>query len=75
MEKNNKTTEKVRIQLELTPAMSAKLEQLVERTGISTRAEVLRRAISIFALLLDEEKAGNRIELVEGDSRKRLIIA
>ena len=63
------------MQFVLSPAMHEKLEQLVATTGLATRAEVLRRAISIYAVLLDEEKAGAKVELVGPDSvRKRLIL-
>ena len=64
-----------RIQFILSPAMHRKLEELIEQTGLSTRAEVLRRAISIYAVLVEEEKAGAKVELVGPDSiRKRLIV-
>ena len=75
MEENEKQNERVRIQLELSPAMAAKLQDLVELAGLGTRADVLRRAISVFAVLLEEEKAGNRVELVgPGTERKRLLV-
>lgn len=55
--------------------MAAKLEQLVDLAGMGTRADVLRRAISVFAVLLEEEKAGHTIELVgPGSNRTRLLI-
>jgi metal-responsive CopG/Arc/MetJ family transcriptional regulator len=65
------TQEKMRIQFDLTPTMAELLDRLVEETGAATRAAVMRRAISIFALLWDENREGKRIELVQPKSNVR----
>jgi hypothetical protein len=68
--------EKLRFQFDLTPKMALLLDRLVAETGASTRAEVLRRAISIFGLLCDESSSGKRIEVADPKTgiRERLIV-
>ncbi len=60
-----------RIQLDMTEKMRDLLDALVGESQAATRAEVIRRAISIYALLIREKKAGNRLELVSKKSRTR----
>lgn len=65
-----------RIQLDLTDAMRDLLDRLVEETGAASRAEVLRRAVSVYALFIDEKKAGCRLELVatKGKGRREVVL-
>ncbi len=56
--------ERTRIQLDLTDTMRDLIDELVEETGAATRAEILRRAVSIYAMLLEETKGGRRLQIV-----------
>jgi len=60
---------KDRIQLDVTQPMTELLERLTEETGATTRSEVIRRAISIYAVLVDEQKNGCKIELAAPDGK------
>ncbi len=72
---NNDKAERSRIQLDLSPQMDEVLSALVTLTGMATRSEVLRRAISLYAALVRESGAGNSIEVVSPDkSRKEVLI-
>lgn len=63
------------VQFELGPEMAGLVDSLKARTHASTRAEVLRRALSVFDLLQKEQEAGARIEVVEpSGERSRLRI-
>jgi len=68
--------EKQRFQFDLSPKMAELLDRLVADTGAATRAEVLRRAISIFGMLCDETSAGKRIEIADPKTgaRDRLLV-
>lgn len=73
----NVTPPKVRVQLDLHPEMMVLIDRLVEQTCSASRAEVLRRAISLYAILLDEKQAGKRIEVIDPKHKKireRLIL-
>ena len=70
------TVERQRIQLDLTPKMADLLDDLVERTGAASRAEVIRRAISVYNLLLLETEKGRRIEVAgPRGERERVLLA
>jgi hypothetical protein len=67
--------EKTRVQIDLAPIVVEKLDQLVDDTGSATRAEVLRKAISIFAFLVEEAKSGSKTEvLTKQGERKTLVL-
>lgn len=71
------TLDKQRVQLDLTPKMSDLLDDLVGRTDAASRAEVIRRAISIYNLLLLETEKGKRIEIAgprSGDRERVLLV-
>lgn len=65
--------ERVRIQFDLTPAMRELLDKLVDESGASTRAEVMRRALSIYSILIDETSSGKRVVLVADDGKSEEI--
>jgi metal-responsive CopG/Arc/MetJ family transcriptional regulator len=69
--------EKQRVQLDLSPKMAELLDDLVNRTDAASRAEVIRRAISIYNLLLLETEKGKRVELSgprHGDRERVLLV-
>lgn len=64
------------VQIELGPEMTELVDRMKSQTLASTRAEVIRRAVSIYNLLLEEERKDTRIELVDKNgerSRLRII--
>jgi hypothetical protein len=66
--------EKIRLSLDMTPAMKDVIDQLAEREGI-TRAELLRRAIALLKTVKDAEEKGERAALIneEGHVTARLV--
>jgi hypothetical protein len=67
--------ERVRVQLDLSPEVVRALDDMKSASGCATHAEVLRKAISVLAVLVEDVKAGARIEVVErGGGRKQLVI-
>jgi metal-responsive CopG/Arc/MetJ family transcriptional regulator len=68
--------DRIRIQLDLTPAMRDEVDQLANATGAATRAEVVRRAVSVYAALLAELNGGRQVETVgkNGRDRRRLLM-
>ena len=75
MQLDQKDGGKVRIQLDLAPKVSKILDEMVEKSGLSTRAELIRRAISIYNILLTEVNAGGQIVIVApDDSKQRLFL-
>ena len=80
-EKPNKTGStndvKQRVQLDLSEKMCELIDQLANDTGASSRAEVIRRAISLYGILCDEKNSGKRIELIDpkdSSIRERLLL-
>jgi Arc/MetJ-type ribon-helix-helix transcriptional regulator len=63
--------EKLRVQLELSEKMRELIDRLVVETEASSRAEVIRRALSIYAIVLDEAAAGKRVEVVDTQTKER----
>lgn len=57
-----------RLQFEFTDEAYNDLEKLVEMTSAATKAEVMRRALKLFADIVEAEHAGHRvyIELEDG---------
>ena len=69
--------QKLRVQLDLTDKMCALIDWLAEETGAASRAEVIRRALSLYGILCQEKQAGKRIEVIDPSNpriRERLIL-
>lgn len=68
---------KPRVQFEFTEESLAKLDELVEDSGCATRAELLRRALSVYAELSVVSERGAEIFYSEdgGKNKTRLVIA
>ncbi len=68
-EKSSKkvTTEKARVQFDFSKESLDKLDELVESVNASTRAEVIRRALTVFTEILAAEKRGAKILVREKD--------
>ncbi len=69
------STERIRLQLDLTERVVLRLDNLVEDTDASTRAEVARMALMIYCQLVESYVAGGRILIVmpDGSSRELLL--
>jgi metal-responsive CopG/Arc/MetJ family transcriptional regulator len=66
---------RIRFQLELSKSVMQRLDDLVELTDSSSRAEVIRRALGFYGLLVEQTKSGKRVEVVEDSgNRQQLII-
>jgi hypothetical protein len=57
-----------RVSLDVSPKFNALLEKLMQDTNAPTRAEVLRRAVSLYAVLLDDTNKGNKV-IIENEKR------
>lgn len=64
--------EKTRIALELTPEAAKQLDDLKERAGVATRAELIRNALKLYAWFVEQEKQGCEVAVrdpAHGDER------
>jgi len=70
------TSDRKRVQLDMSPKMFDLINELMERMGAASRAEVVRRAVSVYAVLLDAHEAGKRVEVhdPENGQKERLIL-
>lgn len=64
--------EKVRVQVDLTPAEATLLGLMERRLAIRSRADLLQQAYGTFLWIVDEMLAGRRIVSVEMDALERL---
>lgn len=67
------TQNKKRVQFDFHPQALEKLDGLVEKTGSSSRAEVVRKALSLLSMTIDAQEAGKSIYFVDGDTQERVI--
>ena len=73
MSRPARTEPKVRLNLEISQAVRERLERLRERTGAETITEVIRRALALHELLLDQTDQGGEI-LARKDGHERLFV-
>jgi hypothetical protein len=59
--------ERVRLNLDLQTEVKERLDGLQERTGAASLTEVIRRALALYDLVVDHQKAGGRIQLYNRD--------
>jgi uncharacterized protein (DUF433 family) len=64
--------EKVRVQVDLTPAEATLLGLMERRLAVRSRADLLQQAYGTFLWIVDEMLAGRRIVSVEMDALERL---
>jgi metal-responsive CopG/Arc/MetJ family transcriptional regulator len=65
---SNKTiTDKARVQFDFSKESLDKLDEIVEKVNASTRAEVIRRALTLFTEILAAEKRGAKVMFREQD--------
>lgn len=63
----------VRLNLEVSPEIKAKLEELRDRSGATTNVETFRKALSLFDQVVDHVQAGGRLVLVDKDGKEERI--
>lgn len=63
----------VRIHLDLNPKCKDKLVQLSETTD-TTLSEVLRRALALYDLIIEEKEKGGKIIIRHGTDDKEIVI-
>ncbi|HEV2705900.1 MAG TPA: ribbon-helix-helix protein, CopG family [Pyrinomonadaceae bacterium] len=64
---NKGTTEKARVQFDFSKEALDKLDEIVEKVNASTRAEVIRRALTLFTEVLAAEQRGAKVLFREKD--------
>jgi len=61
------TEEKARVQFDFSRESLEKLDEIVASVGASTRAELIRRALTLYTEVLEAEKRGAKILFREAD--------
>lgn len=61
------TSEKARVQFDFNKESLDKLDEMVEAVNASTRAEVIRRALTLFTEVMAAEKRGAKVLFREKD--------
>jgi metal-responsive CopG/Arc/MetJ family transcriptional regulator len=68
MTKENKTqNDKVRVQFDFNKESLEKLDEIVKTINVSTRAEAIRKALTILTEFIDAESRGAKMMLKEKD--------
>jgi len=62
-----KTENKARVQFDFTKESLNKLDNLVIKTGVSTRAELIRRALSLYSEIVEAENRNAKLVIREKD--------
>ena len=68
--KKNQTTQ--RLTLNMTGAVRSQLEDLRERTGADTLAEVVRHSLALYVFIVKERESGGKLFVENGDARKEV---
>lgn len=63
-----------RVQFDFHPKAIARLDELVDETGATSRAEVVRRALALYDQFLTAEKSGKRAVFREEDGSEQAIL-
>lgn len=64
---NKVTTDKARVQFDFSKDSLDRLDEIVESVNASTRAEVIRRALTLYTEVLAAEKRGAKVLFREKD--------
>ena len=65
---------KIRLNLELTPAVSERLDYLTEASGAHSRTEVIRRALSLYDLIISKAKPERVLFLRYPDGKEEVLL-
>jgi hypothetical protein len=67
MDQAGKDSEKIRVQFDFNKQSLENLDSLVKALNASSRAEVLRRALTLLAEAIDESREGRRLGFMNKD--------
>lgn len=74
-ERNLETVQtKARVQFDVSKKSLEKLDQLVEALGAGTRAEVIRRALTVFTELLNAEQRGATLVIRDANGKEKELL-
>ncbi len=65
---------KRRVQLDFAPSLMATLDRIQERTGIGSRAEVVRQAFKFYTWLIEQWDAGYTFQIEKDNEIKEVVI-
>ena len=65
---------KARVQFDVSKKSLDKLDELVEALGAGTRAEVIRRALTVFTELLNAEQRGAALVIREANGKEKELL-
>ena len=65
---------KIRLNLELTPAVSDRLDYLTEASGAHSRTEVIRRALSLYDILISRASTEKTLLLRYPDGKEEVLL-
>ncbi|MEO5917616.1 MAG: hypothetical protein ABIS50_25525 [Luteolibacter sp.] len=68
-----KDRETVRINLEVTPSVRDQIKELRVKSEATSLAEVFRRALAIYELVIDFQKQGGKIVLESRDGERETL--
>lgn len=63
-----------RLQFDFSAESAQRLDALVELTGASSRAEVVRRALQLFDQVVQTQMAGGAVRLVHADRTEERVV-
>lgn len=72
MASGTRRRDKVRVQVDLTPAEATLLRLMEKRLSVRSRADLLQQAYGTFLWIVDEMLAGRRIVSVESEALERM---
>lgn len=75
MPRPSKTTETVRLTIEMAVGVRKQLEHLRDRINADSLTEVIRRSLAAYDLLTSATACGGRIVIQTADGEKELILA
>ena len=61
-------SEKVRLSLDVSEHLYKEIEHMAEETG-STKADILRRALALMKVAVDEKQKGHRLGILDKDRK------
>lgn len=68
------SSEKRRLQFDFSPESAQRLDALVELTGASSRAEVVRRALQLFDRVVQTQLAGGSVRVMHADRTEERVV-
>lgn len=64
----------IRLTFDVSPELNAKLDNLKEQLDAASKVEVVRRAVGLYALVLERKKMGERLSILDKDGHAVEII-